>query len=335
MDDSTRTRRANGQFETGWTSQEDAILRANIHSKTYRELVELLPARTRGAICSRAKLIGVRDGYQPDRKPDWSDEELSILRSNLSRLSYPELAKILPRRTVHSIKRRADIIGLPRQKKIGPTARRTLDEGFFGKQDLHAAYWAGFIAADGCVVRHPRNEVKIGLHYKDRGQLERFCRDTQFDGPITTQRQMVRITVCSAHCWLWDLELIYNIGPAKTKTLQPPNVTGRMALAYIVGYIDGDGCWAVLNRRRGYRMLNLLGTYEVLTWMVETLRENGASVGNVSVLPYHGVYKVTFQCSHAVTIARLLDSLPIEKMERKWRVARGESDGQERSSLED
>lgn len=334
MNESTRTRRANGQFETDWTPQEDAVLRDNIQFKTYRELAKLLPLRTRAAICWRAKLIGVRDAYIPDKNPIWSEGEIATLRANINRMPYSRLAEMLPGRSVGAIKRRANIVGQPRLGNSARAPRRSLDETFFSVVTLKSAYWAGFLAADGCVTDKPRHEVKFALHAKDRAEIERFVCDTGYDGAVRQQKQMCGVRICAAYRWLADLELNYNIGPKKTLALQPPNVSGQAALAYSIGLIDGDGCWAIHNRKHNRKALIVVGTKPVLEWLMTLWVKHGATIGNVNLSFKRNVWRLAISGTHAESVARLLNSIPVQRMERKWRVARGESFGQERSNLE-
>lgn len=271
------------------------------------------------------------------RAPNWTETEKDILRDHINVEHYRDIAKMLPGRTVEAVKRRADLIGLPRRWPTGPEAKRTLDEMFFARNELLSAYWAGFIAADGCIVEHPRKEVRIGIHQKDINQLRRFAIDTNFDGKLSIRNNICYLTICSAGRWIHDLKTIYNIGPRKTFTLERPEIDGDMALAYSIGYIDGDGCWATHKGPRGNRKLVLIvvGTEGILTWLVSLWKGMGASIGGATIRKSRGCYRLSITGSHADSIAKLLQEVDVRKFERKWQVARREVSNQKGAPWED
>lgn len=274
--------------------------------------------------------------YGSSRVPRWSEAELSVLRKNINQITYSKLSVLLPGRTIDAIKRRADMVGLPRHSKR--PVWRALNENFFSDQSLASAYWAGFIAADGCIVTSPRQEVRIGIHKRDRALLEKFREDTGFDGSITQRGNICYITVCAASKWISDLASIYNIGPRKTMTLRPPNLPFTLnALAYSIGYIDGDGCWATSLSRYGKRsrMLVVVGTASMLMWMKSLWFHFGAPIGQSNPRPNKGCWRFATAGSPAVKLAEILNVVPVDKLERKWRIARGEATHQpEERSLE-
>lgn len=261
----------------------------------------------------------------------WTPREDEVIRANSPQLSYRELADILPGRTRVAVRERSYFLGMPLRGTFPPVTRRALNETYFSDLSLQSAYWAGFIAADGCVVRKPRRELRIGIHQRDTNQVERFVSDVGFDGAIAFRNRMCYVTICAADRWLADLELSYNIGPQKTMDLQPPNVSGVLALAYSIGYIDGDGCWAIQNRKHNTKMLVVVGTAPLLEWLKRLWVEHGATVGNTKISFKRNVWRLSITGSHAESIVRLLGNVPVARMERKWRVARGETFGQEKS----
>ena len=59
-----------------------------------------------------------------------------------------------------------------------------VDDNFFNKPNIINCYWAGFIAADGCITGRNKNKLYIGLSSKDKQHLEVFKKTICFDGPI-------------------------------------------------------------------------------------------------------------------------------------------------------
>lgn len=61
--------------------------------------------------------------------------------------------------------------------KINEQIRYSFDEDFFKGESEEVFYWAGFIAADGCLLRRNEKEsylLSIGLAIKDKYHLEFF-----------------------------------------------------------------------------------------------------------------------------------------------------------------
>lgn len=150
-----------------------------------------------------------------------------------------------------------------------------IDEAFFDVVDPVSAYWAGFIAADGCIVptdgsRQP--QVSIGIHPKDVGLLEAFSRACGLTMPIHTRpnmsgREYVYLRVSSGR-WCESLERHYSITPRKAKTLVPPtHIAPAEAWAFARGYFDGDGH----ARKDGSCLQVTSGSKVFLEWMIRDL----------------------------------------------------------------
>lgn len=258
----------------------------------------------------------------------WSAAERRTLRKYINLVPYGHLATLIPGRTIDAIKQRATLLGLQRSGRRFPRLAR--NENFFARKgDLTTAYWAGFIAADGCVVVRPRRELRIALHRRDETHLKQFCAASGYTGKLYPRaKSIVSLTVCAADRWIDDLRNRFDIGPRKTLTLRPPvKLTRREALAYSIGYIDGDGCWA--RERQSERLiLVIIGTRPVVRWLRSLWVEAGASVGGAQVRPSRGCHRLSIRGRHAESIAYLLGRIHTPKLERKWRVARGEALGQ-------
>jgi len=188
-------------------------------------------------------------------------------------------------------------------------------EDFFSDNNTLASYWAGFIAADGCIYD---NKLSIHLNKKDLILLESFKKDISYEGNVSFYKNTVKLDfrngrLCS------DLLRIYNITPSKSLTLLPPNIIDfEMIRSYIVGYIDGDGCIAKYNTRKTPVLyLVILGTEQLLKWISDFIFDNTLIVGKIS--KPSSVYKLTYTCSKAKTVCNFLIRDQSRFLERKWR----------------
>lgn len=143
-------------------------------------------------------------------------------------------------------------------------------------------YWAGFIAADGCVHK-TKNRVSIGLSIKDIDHLHKIHH--LLGGSIWKNEVKADWSIYSATV-LKEFLLSLNITMQKTFSLRPPLlVLEERIRGYIRGYFDGDGSVSICkytkkaNKKRYYTPnLQFLGTEDILGWIKKNL-EKYACVG--------------------------------------------------------
>lgn len=126
-----------------------------------------------------------------------------------------------------------------------------------------SAYYAGFIAADGSIYRHPskpmQGRLTIEIHQKDREILENFDVGTEIFSRKT--RKMVSKAISSDRI-CGDLE---KCGIVQNKTFKlkfPENIDEENIPHFIRGYFDGDGWFTVC--KRGYIRSGFVGCKEFL-----------------------------------------------------------------------
>jgi hypothetical protein len=103
-----------------WTEQEDQILRDNYHDCTWPELYQLLPLRTHGAIRKRATRHGLSrsEKYLMCLGIEWTEDERHALTEMYEKATKPDLQAALPDRTWRAIVKRANKMGLKRDKAL-------------------------------------------------------------------------------------------------------------------------------------------------------------------------------------------------------------------------
>jgi hypothetical protein len=168
---------------------------------------------------------------------------------------------------------------------------------FWDEDNETVFYWAGFIAADGCLTNKYSSQLAIGLAEKDRDHLERFKNDIQAQHPIkSTNHHSVQLSIHSTS--LKKQLSRFGIVPRKTKILKFPNWLKKHELAchYLRGYFDGDGCWSISspNAKVPQFSFSVIGTEHFLNGYRDVLCLNGIKhkqlyqCGNVKRLNYGG-----------------------------------------------
>lgn len=149
-----------------------------------------------------------------------------------------------------------------------------IDEKVFNKKTIISSYWAGFIAADGCirVRKHGQKNLVITLANKDREHLEKFKAFLKSDKPIYNYKSRACSFEISNNKIINDLLNNFNITEKKTFTLKPPNLEGDLALSFIIGYVDGDGCFYI-NKKDDQIDLSITGTEPILRFVEKNLNQ--------------------------------------------------------------
>ena len=146
---------------------------------------------------------------------------------------------------------------------------------YFTEPTLENCYWAGFIAADGCI--HDDRHWSIKLSKKDRGHLISFSESLEYDGPIYGGEETLKangkkyqsstLFFSNSTKLIHDLKDNFGIEPQKSLTYSHPSgLTPEQALAFIKGYVDGDGHVKTTGKRI---RIGATGTLETLTWIQE------------------------------------------------------------------
>lgn len=212
-----------------------------------------------------------------------------------------------------------------------PSSKKyTCNENYFAEKSLQACYWAGFIAADGCITTKKNNLLSILLSSKDEKHLTNFKENINYDGVLESKivenkylMSHLRITsqkICD------DLASIFNIYPRKSLTHEPPvGLTEEQELAFIIGYIDGDGCIGIIKNiksKLGYFLnrkypifLDICGTQNFLEWIKLKLKiSSNIYKTNTKINSLKTAGKNCYQ------ILNNLNSININKLDRKWKI---------------
>ncbi len=260
------------RYQKIWTEEEKKILVTNYGEVSLQEIAELL-SRTVHSVKRAVSRFGLKGGYSKT----WTSEDYDYLIKNYLSLSTQELSEKFSV-TPKAIRAQLTHLRVRKGKNFPYKGLRVhlCNDNFFSDLSLTSAYWAGFIAADGNIDKE-RRRVSISIHERDKGHLERFCADTQFNGPIShggSNRWGSFHPSCNVHvssaAWVRSLQDVYNIIPNKTLILTRPNLDiigdRELCQSYIIGCLDGDG---YISTTHGYWSIGFCGTYDMMCFVKE------------------------------------------------------------------
>lgn len=206
-------------------------------------------------------------------------------------------------------------------------AKHQHNRKFFDQLTSKSCYWGGFFAADGCVGKW--GALQFGLGGKDRDQLEKFKVAIESTSPVSNINRgdgysSVQLHIYGAYECQIALEQHFNITPAKSLTLQPPNLVEEAHICHFIrGYVDGDGSisWSNQTHRKGHWQLGIIGTKQMLEWIKLQLHKHAVEVGNPSVSPARNAFQLVFGGEQIVRILDwlYLDSLDETRLTRKYK----------------
>lgn len=258
---------------------------------------------------------------------NWSEKEILFLRENYYNKGSRFCSNKL-NRTENAIIHKAS-----RLKIIGSMIQHrkyTYNSSIFSIINPYNSYWAGFIAADGCVYYSKKSNnnyavLKLNLSIKDKNILTNFINFSNYTGKYTEyiktdKKKAVRIHIENPIEWILNLNKYWNITSRKSLTLRPPNLTKREdILSYIIGYIDGDGCFHKDYNK--YLRLQIIGTKEVLTWInnqfnnIGSIYKKHVNTNKNTYILYFGGKNVKNICIELNTHIKKYNLIVLE---RKW-----------------
>lgn len=201
--------------------------------------------------------------------------------------------------------------------------RRNYNRSFFSIDTPESFYWAGFIAADGCVSGKKSKYISITLAKKDHDHLEKFVKAIEFDRKL----KKTSISLCSKEMFN-DLAR-FNIVPRKTKIYTFPEwlVNHPLVNHFMRGYFDGDGSIYYSLKKPGFRSklsVAICGTKAFLTIFRNMLSEECGTNRSIKVRKTKGIYALEY-CgnNNIIKIRNFLYSNSTEsiRMDRKYNMA--------------
>lgn len=178
------------------------------------------------------------------------------------------------------------------------------NEDFFNQDNERSFYWAGFIAADGCVKLKDQKykQLCICLSIKDLKLLEAFKKDIQFEGPIHKhlkgRYKKCEITISSNK--VFDSLKRFGIKERKSLNYSMPEwlINNELFRHYLRGYFDGDGTVGLYKKKnRDVRQctFEILGS-EIFLKQVKSklIKENIIETNNGYLAYKKSIYRLGF-----------------------------------------
>jgi hypothetical protein len=262
-------------------------------------------------------------------KHEWTSEEDNLLREMYGKQPRVVISEKLCV-SYSAIKSRAAFLKLSGNRLLvtskarrGKGTKYSHDIHFFDKKTNISLYWAGFIAAGGCIHKK-KNSVSIKLKEIDLSHLEKFQDVVCHTGVIhrLIKDKKVLFTIHGANQWIDNLKKYYNIIEKKSLILQPPNdLNDQEALAYIVGYIDGDSC--LFNKGAlKCSFIQVGGTEQMLLWIKDFFDKWCPPFygrhANVNKRNRSNIFTYSIRGVRAKHLLEKLLSLDLPRLERKW-----------------
>lgn len=247
--------------DPGKNGVADRVVALYRAGKTYEEI-----GREVGRGCATVwRIVNAGGGVNRNTAPT-PGEEAEFARLYATGLGVKEVAVATGRadRTVHKSLRRAGRTRRPNDDK----RVHFFNERFFAAIDNErAAYWLGFLGADGNVSK--TGQIQLHLKSDDRGHLEKFAADIGFAGEIP--EYTTKGVVCGRAVTPTRMAKVYLQSKAMAADLAAAGLTPRKSLTYAPwegppdlmphywrGLLDGDGSWCIDRRGRGW--FGLTGT---------------------------------------------------------------------------
>lgn len=268
----------------------------------------------------------------------WTANEVHSLRTEkLDGESWSEFRqRKMPYRTAISVKRKAGDLKIKCANKRSRI--HSYNENIWETFTPESCYWAGFIAADGCVSKEKRCDLLyyfgLSLQESDAHHVEKFIKFCEFTGSSSLRKNIGKYNSNTSHCrvnisvgpkWVSDLKNNFSITERKTFTLQPPNIIDEYLMdCFIIGYIDGDGCIYSSYRNGGEIDVKVTGASRpIMEWIMNRLDSLSKECYIRKCPPKrltkdHDHLMLSFGGYRAFALIDYFKTFPVPKLNRKW-----------------
>lgn len=170
---------------------------------------------------------------------------------------------------------------------------KNLDETVFETYSQGSCYWAGFLAADGCIDIN--GTVRIELAGKDKEHVSKFKLFCKSEHNIShnTAKDSYKVGFCSQKI-KDDLYYNYSLTVDKTHNLILPTLDASQYPHYVRGFFDGDGCITEFFNNRPMASIRVFLTSGSLSYLEELLE----LLRNLKAVSGGSIQKKAANCWH-------------------------------------
>jgi|14BtaG_2_1085337.scaffolds.fasta_scaffold32169_2 hypothetical protein len=144
---------------------------------------------------------------------------------------------------------------------------------YFNAINTETAYLAGFIGADGN-LDDKRLRLRINLSNKDSEYLRKISIIMDAEGLYKLAKKTCHLEIYSSQIYK-DLVNNFGLKPRKTFDLLPPlNLSKEQRIAYMAGYIDGDGSIVDYHNEAGKLAIRIVGNKNILEYFKKVLESD-------------------------------------------------------------
>ena len=277
-------------------------------------------------VSHRLKKLGVLRKWKKEIN---IDKLISSYKNHQSIRKVAEELKISPETARYNLKQ----LGV-----LNKPIRYSWNDNYFSEDNMESFYWAGFIAADGCIKFKNKKykQLSIDLSQKDHDHLKKLKQSIVFDGPIhkisSGRIDKSEMTISSDK--IFDDLVRFNIVPRKSLIYTFPKWLKKHELVnhFMRGYFDGDGSfYTSLGKGKKIPQLyfSLRGTKEFLTEYKNILEINCNIKKNINKPRYNcGIHILEYGGNlSAKSIADFIykDSKQNTRLERKYNIVRSKN----------
>lgn len=191
-----------------------------------------------------------------------------------------------------------------------------LNENAFSKPTPDSLYWAGFLAADGCVTKDGTYSKLVSLTLKDSDadHVKAFAEFIGTDRPLINRRTQVGVTVAVNSVKIANDLINFGITERKSLTYQPTEICINSS-DFWRGMVDGDG--GVYIDKNGYISVMLCGSYGAVSGFLGWVKSFTST--SSSIQKNKNIYRVYIYGVHAERVLQRFHrdngiSLPRKKM---------------------
>jgi hypothetical protein len=217
-------------------------------------------------------------------------EQEIYIKSNFGILKMSDISKKLgiPKRCIQYFCTKNKLKLTKEQKNIilkQKIKKYSQNDLFFNSFNSKSVYWAGFIAADGYIIR---NTLNIKLKSTDKFHLLKFIKDLNSNRIVLDYKGKRNNTITySSQISLTSDQIVkdlyekYNIVPNKSLILSPPNITDiTYTDCFIKGYFDGDG--TIYWKDNRFYCIRFYGTKDINEWIKKRMDQiNKGNSGSI------------------------------------------------------